>query len=137
MMRLFRRYRRRLLRALRLIPMPLPVSGGALTVSVLERWVAGSLDVCLAKITFDNNYPAGGLAFGPSDVGFGSIIAVLPGVAAADAGTVANVVKWDRTNGKLQLFETGAATSGDLAEQNTADQSAKICFVLVFGRRKN
>lgn len=109
----------------------------ALSHSILLRTVMGDKDVVLDAITFDSTYPAGGEAIAPADVGFATIDAILVGAAAADAGAVGNVVKWDRTNAKLQLFETGAVVSTDLDEQNTADQSAKKCVALIFGRRAN
>jgi hypothetical protein len=102
--------------------------------NILLKTVMGDKDVVLDEITFDSTYPAGGEPIAPADIGFYRIDAILVGGAAADAGTVSNQTKWDRTNAKLQLFESGGAAA-DFSEQNTVDQSAKKCLALIFGQK--
>jgi len=78
----------------------------------------------LVKITFDNSYPTGGWAFGPTDVGLTKFNLVdLPSVT--DTGYL---MAYDYTNGKIKIFaETGAAGAlSELAASSAALNGVEI-----------
>lgn len=106
----------------------------ALTVTeASRRTTLGDRYVRFFDVAFDASYPAGGEALSASLFGMNSIELVVAEPAAAAAGAFAVVVKYDRTNSKLQAFQTGAAINSPLAEVDTDDISALLVRVMVIG----
>lgn len=99
----------------------------ALSVSEIARTVFGNKHVLIAEITFDSSYPTGGEALTAATLGLTAVEAFVPaGPAAAAAGAASAVVKYDRTNSKLQAFQSGpvAATVTIASHTHTENTDA-------------
>lgn len=78
-------------------------------------------------MTCDGSYSSGGYAIAPKDVGLLSI----DSIEAYEKTGQGNLAQWDPTNGKLRVFQTGAALSGVLSEAISGDLSTANVFRLV------
>ena len=94
-----------------------------ITTRLIDTTLKGATLVA-ATVAFDNSYPTGGEAVTASDFGLDSeIFAIIPANGGAD------VVSYDRTNGKLTIH-----TADGTEATNASDQSAVSRDVLVLGR---
>ena len=89
-----------------------------------------SMKIAVFKVTFDNSYTTGGLAFNPASYGISTPIAVI----AADASGYS--FEYDYTNKKLKamFYDYANSASGPAIEVTAAtDLSAVITRVIVIG----
>ena len=94
-----------------------------ITTRVLDTTLKGATLIA-ATVTFDNSYPTGGEALTAAALGLDTAVdAVFPATGGAD------VVVWDRANGKLVLY-----TADGTEATNASDQSAVSRDILVLGR---
>ena len=106
----------------------------AVSVTKITSGHLGPLKAFVGTVTFDSSYVTAGEPVVASDFGLTTILAVFCGSASAEAGTVGGVVRYDKTNSKLQVFETGTGDTAPLAEVTSADNlSTYIVDVLVIG----
>jgi hypothetical protein len=82
----------------------------AATTQIVRRGASGDLFERLVDVTLDANYPAGGYALTPQQLGFGlnGQIVLADAVASKTGGWEAG---WDYTNGKLQVFDSSGAAN--------------------------
>lgn len=81
----------------------------SLTLANITKMSTGNKHLVAVDVTFDSSYPTGGESLTPADLGLLNIDFALVDVGAAAAGTSGVVVKYDRTNSKLQAFQAPAA----------------------------
>lgn len=111
----------------------------ALTVTQTgRRTVFGDRRVHFFDIAFDTSYPTGGESLTAADLGLSRVDLVLCEPASAAAGATAVVVKYDRTNSKLQAYgqqPTSATTTVIPLDEvdSTEDLSALLVRVMAVG----
>jgi hypothetical protein len=87
----------------------------AATTAIVRRGASGDLFERVVDITLDANYPAGGYALTPQQLGFGlnGQIVLADAVSSKTGGWE---VGWDYTNSKLQVFDSSGAASAAMHE---------------------
>lgn len=83
----------------------------SLTVSEIARSVFGNKRIVISEVTFDSSYATGGEALTAATLGLSTIDALFVDAGAAAAGTTGVVVKYDKTNSKLQAFGAPASST--------------------------
>lgn len=95
-----------------------------------EGYLPKGPSIRLGRFTGDGAYPAGGYAVTPGNLNFQTEIRNLVVVA----GITGFVPAWDKANGKLKFWKTGAAVSTALAEAAAGDiTSATIVEFIAWG----
>src|SRR5215210_5871649 len=75
-------------------------------------------------LTCDGSYSSGGYAISPRDLGLFQIDSLM----AYETSGQGNLAQWDAPNGKLRVFQTGAALSGVFSEAVSGDLSTANVF---------
>ncbi len=102
----------------------------ALTVALTATESMGSVTGKIMRLTPDASYPTGGYTFSASTAGLNRLYGVA--FLAVAAGYIP---QWDRTNGKIKLYWTGAGLSAAVAEvTNATNASACVMEVLALGK---
>jgi hypothetical protein len=83
----------------------------------------GNKRVRVRDVTFTGNYATGGEAITLSQVGLRTCLTVYGTVTEGAGAATGLPVRWDATNSKLQLYESGAANA-PLAEKGSAEAYA-------------
>lgn len=102
----------------------------ALTVEQLGRTnVTGNRLTVALKITFDNSYPTGGEAL--------DLTAYVNNIETVHIENMDGyLLEYDRTNGKVLAFESGAnGSANDEVGNASSDLNGKISFITVSGGR--
>lgn len=104
----------------------------ALTYSIVRHSGGRASKRNLVELTIGvaGDYAAGGINLDEALCGIDKIDAVVMYGTSPILGVVGN---WDKTNGKLKLFKTGAALSGLLAEVAGADVAGATLLLEVIG----
>lgn len=106
---------------------------GAVTVAIKKSTGYSPVGkVVIADVTFSNSYGAGGDTFTAAQFGLKTVDAIVDCGAAVASSTTGYVLMPDLTNLKLRLLG-GAASGVALAETGTANQSATVQRVIVYG----
>jgi len=105
----------------------------AITINILpdSEDRMGKRPVLGAQVTLDNPYPAGGYLLDPAQFGFKYAMGCLV-MGVHTAGTAYHYV-WNTSTNRLQVFYTGAAFSGVLAEAVGANLSSVTLELLFIG----
>jgi hypothetical protein len=94
--------------------------------------VIGARRESIRDVAFTGSYAAGGEAVTPGQVGLRAIHNVHGVVTEGAGATAALPVRWDATNGKVQLYESaasGSASGEKGAEAYAASTSGRLTFI--------
>lgn len=80
----------------------------AAAAQIVDRGAAGDMFLRVVDVTLDANYPAGGYALTPQQLGFGANGQIMF-MDANYSKTGGWETAWDYTNGKLQVFDSSGA----------------------------
>jgi hypothetical protein len=95
-----------------------------LTISNVQRPVTPSKESVVARVTFDNSYPTGGLPLAPSALG----LKAFKWVEARQEGVGSRLVEFNYSTSSLMLFTALGTEAG-----NGTDQSTIVVRVLAYG----
>jgi len=106
----------------------------ALTLTQRHRGISGNRKQLQYSAVFDAAYVANGELLAPSDVGLIVIDNVqVNGGNLANAGVTAHHVLWNRSQGSLQLYETGSVVSLAFDEIGTDNVATVQCELTITG----
>lgn len=104
----------------------------AAAVSGVRDFAVGNLKAKIRDVTFSSSYTTGGEALAPKDVGFRSIVAVIPcGAARKNDGTSSVNVSYDGS--KLLAYWSAAAGAAPTEVTNATNLSTYKARVLILG----
>jgi hypothetical protein len=105
--------------------------------AIIKRGAAGDMFFRIVDVTLDANYPAGGYALTPAQLGLGASGVIYMVDPCTVSKTTGWLVGWDYTNGKLQVFDGSGAVNAAMNQVAGGTVLTGVvvrCFVMGFGQ---